>query len=324
MFFFIISVRRSETRALNKYKIRECFVRIESNYTALCLQWLNRTNAVRADFCPLGRLGHRGRRSSVAAMNLYEIDGSIREVGFDDLNPVPRAQYIPQAAPPDSEEEDEDEVFCLSQNYDSDESDSDLTYCSEIEGNVGNPENGIAPLDASQACEQTEQANENNSETANSANASYLNNETNENRENVENTDKSGNGGNVVETGKWFKFIILILCLLRYRIMRIINLNYIVTMTGNNMDVNINSINNIDTIDTNAPGPSRPLRPLQPSDPSDLASTSRAVLYDPFKRSKNLPFAMYGRRRSISVFDSIPEGNKEDKDDDEGPGAPKE
>lgn len=36
-------------------------------------------------------------------------------------------------------------------------------------------------------------------------------------------------------------------------------------------------------------------------------SIGRSNFFDPFKRSSNIPFGMYGRRRSISVMNTIPE-----------------
>lgn len=40
----------------------------------------------------------------------------------------------------------------------------------------------------------------------------------------------------------------------------------------------------------------------------------RSVLFDPFKRTRNIPFAISGRRRSISVFPLIPEDNTNKND----------
>lgn len=38
-------------------------------------------------------------------------------------------------------------------------------------------------------------------------------------------------------------------------------------------------------------------------------SSGRSTMFDPFRRTKNLPFAIYGRRRSISVFTPINEND---------------
>lgn len=95
---------RSQSRLVRQSNtpIRECFVLIEPNFQALSLQWLNRTNPLPPavqnnndnDEANVAGPSNQNvqkspaRRSSVASCrNLFEVDGTVEETGFDFLNP---------------------------------------------------------------------------------------------------------------------------------------------------------------------------------------------------------------------------------------------
>lgn len=98
-----ILVLRSQSRLIRMNPIRQCCVLIEPNFHVLSLQWLNRTNLLR----PAIHNNQAGpsnaqnppappvRRFSVASCrNLFEVDGTVEETGYDFLNHVSRPQRI--------------------------------------------------------------------------------------------------------------------------------------------------------------------------------------------------------------------------------------
>lgn len=118
----IFSVLRSQSKLVQKsrIRIRHCFVAIEPNLHAICLNWLQRTQplspaapaapAVQNEAGPSSNQGgasnnqggvsdnhggasnenpRTGRRMSIASCrNLFEVDGHVEETGFDFLNRV--------------------------------------------------------------------------------------------------------------------------------------------------------------------------------------------------------------------------------------------
>lgn len=102
--FILFSVLRSQMKIVRKSKVnlRECFVAIEPNYAAICMEWLNRRTS-HGSSDTAGTSGAqrvqsvqiRGRRASVASCgNMFEIEGTVTEVGFDYLARVPRKNPV--------------------------------------------------------------------------------------------------------------------------------------------------------------------------------------------------------------------------------------
>lgn len=131
---------RSQTKLIRRSRvpIRECSVRIEPNLATICLQWLRRGDAARAgpsgpsnggnagsssggpsnatnatNAIHVAQVGHAGhartaptiqRRSSIASCrNIFDIDGTVGEVGFDflrqNVQPLQRQQLPAQPIP---------------------------------------------------------------------------------------------------------------------------------------------------------------------------------------------------------------------------------
>lgn len=112
-----ILVTRSQTRHIRRYKIKECFVAIAPSLGQIAQQWLQshqphqppqaQTAPVQPAPPTVDELlapitvdqvtaiaqvpaPRHARRASIASgHNLFEVDGSIREVGFDHLQRVP-------------------------------------------------------------------------------------------------------------------------------------------------------------------------------------------------------------------------------------------
>lgn len=117
-FDFFFSVTRSQQRLLNLYGIRECHVRIETNFPTVAMAWLNRGQQQQQQPRPIiqnipaipaipamasagpsadqtarapAAAVRRSRRASVASgRNLFDVDGNVVEVGFDHLSRLHR------------------------------------------------------------------------------------------------------------------------------------------------------------------------------------------------------------------------------------------
>lgn len=85
-------VTRSQLRKMHQYAVKSCYVRIEKNYQAICMQWLDSVPQV-LSVPSVSVQNHRDhRRHSVASCrNIFEIDGNIAEIGFD---------HVPHFQPP--------------------------------------------------------------------------------------------------------------------------------------------------------------------------------------------------------------------------------
>lgn len=69
--------------------------------------------------------------------------------------------------------------------------------------------------------------------------------------------------------------------------------------SGGSANHAVNNANATEAMDLGAPSTSAPT--------IKWGSEGRSLAFNPFKRSKNIPFSIYGRRRSISVFPDIRE-----------------
>lgn len=103
----------------SKVNLRECFIAITPNFAAISMAWLNRRAQLREiqgheddSANALGQsittqqvqrvqpVQHRTRRASVAScVNMFEVDGTVTEVGFDYLARVPRENPIIRVQP---------------------------------------------------------------------------------------------------------------------------------------------------------------------------------------------------------------------------------
>lgn len=65
----------------------DCYVRLERNWQAESLVWLNQPNQLTEP----SKQRQLTRRTSVASTNLFSVENNIREVGFDFLARIPRS-----------------------------------------------------------------------------------------------------------------------------------------------------------------------------------------------------------------------------------------
>lgn len=94
------TVTRSKKKVFESFGIKDCFVALGRNVRAECLGWLKSTQ--RTTNVPRGPSGSNEqnvqpshlRRASIASSNLFVVNNTVREVGFDYLPQIPRSNQV--------------------------------------------------------------------------------------------------------------------------------------------------------------------------------------------------------------------------------------
>lgn len=152
-FFTLLLVTRSQTTLIrgSRLRIRNCFVAIEPNFSALSLQWLQRRppppppqrnnqndqrdqrneagssniQAAQASAARAAPISTQRRTSVASCRNIFEIDGTVQELGFDYLHRVPRTNTV--IGPPIVLDEQQPSTSGIGQNSAIDEAILDIS-----------------------------------------------------------------------------------------------------------------------------------------------------------------------------------------------------
>lgn len=271
---FYISVTRSKLALLVANNIRGCYVAIRPNFELLCRKWLrdtehnNHVPAVPA------------RRYSVAGGILFAVDDNVQEFGNDYLPVPPRPpqqQRNPIASNMNNIDDGED-AFVHPESVAPDQigiaiSDIEATESDPLNFNQSvNSVNAGKPREYGQSMDIGDIGDLNNSEGRSG------------------NTSDGSNGGNHRDGEENLPMLSTILSMLSM-------------MNSQNMFYMI-SDEMIDVRAVQVPESSEV--PDEPNDRNHVWIAGPTTYIDPFRRTSG-GFALYGRRRSVSVMTTVPE-----------------
>lgn len=243
------------------------------------------------------------RFSTATCRNLFEVDGRVEETGFDFLNRVPHNNATIGTKPIQDRPSGEPSTASIS---------------SEIR--IADPSSAIGSAVEDGSVDETAFYDTNNSseEHLNIADGAA-------NDMNVDDVDDVNHVN--IESGKFYQFYLLFDLIFVMMCMISSNLLWFLPAAKNecahNGGVVVESIDSMhdanktkdraensssDLMCGNGPNGANQQRQLLAADGLH-GSQGRSVLFDPFMRTRNVPFNIAGRRRSISVFSTIPEND---------------